>query len=161
MRINLVCCALQFTNLSHNSKTKHMRFIMFIFLLSLGLSSAGTKNGVTQPGKLNGTWAPYRQEMGGKSLPKKVFERERLIINDSTYTVIAESVDKGIVKFSNGRMDIYGTEGVNKGKHFTAIYKYENDELKICYNLIGNGYPDAFETTGKPAFFLSAFKREK
>jgi uncharacterized protein (TIGR03067 family) len=134
---------------------------MFICLLSLGLSSAGTKTGVTQTGKLNGTWVPYQQEMGGKSFPKKIFEREKLIINDSTYTVIAESVDKGILKYSDGRMDIYGRDGVNKGKHFTAIYKYENDELTICYNLIGNGYPDAFETTGKPALFLSVFKREK
>ena len=29
-------------------------------------------------------------------------------------------------------MDIYGREGVNAGKHFTAIYKMESDQLTIC-----------------------------
>jgi uncharacterized protein (TIGR03067 family) len=138
-----------------------MRFTIFVSLLILGFGGAGTKNSKIIMDKLNGTWVPFQQELGGKSLPKKVFERERLIISDSTYTVIAESVDKGIVKYNDGKMDIYGREGVNKGKHFTAIYKYENDQLTICYNLIGNGYPEAFETTGKPALFLSAFKRDK
>lgn len=138
-----------------------MRLTIFISLLILGLGGAGTQNGRNIADKLNGTWIPFKQELGGKSLPKNVFERERLIINDTTYTVIAESVDKGVVKYSDGKMDIYGTEGVNKGKHFTAIYKYENDQLTICYNLIGNSYPEVFETNGKPALFLSVFKREK
>jgi uncharacterized protein (TIGR03067 family) len=137
-----------------------MRFIIFISLLSLGFGDTGTKSGKINADNLNGAWIPFQQELGGKSLPKNVFERERLIISDSTYTVIAESVDKGIVKYSDGKMDIYGRVGVNKGKHFTAIYKYENDQLTICYNLIGNGYPEAFDTNGKPALFLSVFKRE-
>jgi hypothetical protein len=57
-------------------------------------------------------------------------------------------------------MDIYGREGVNAGKHFTCIYKYENEELTVCYNLKGDSYPQAFETKDKPLFFLSAFKKE-
>jgi hypothetical protein len=44
------------------------------------------------------------------------------VIIDSNYTLTAESVDKGIVKYGSGdKMDIYGKEGVNMGKHFTAI----------------------------------------
>lgn len=81
------------------------------------------------------------------------------IINPN-YTVIAESVDKGVVKYKNDKMDIYGKEGTNAGKHFTAIYKYENKQLTICYNLLGNSYPEAFETKGKPLLFLSIFERE-
>ena len=56
-------------------------------------------------------------------------------------------------------MDIYGKEGVNSGKHFTAIYKFEEGLLTICYNLSGDRYPEAFETKGKPMYFLSVFKR--
>jgi uncharacterized protein (TIGR03067 family) len=108
----------------------------------------------------NGTWIPIEQELKGKSLPPSVFENQKLIIADSTYTVIAESVDKGIVKYNDGKIDIYGKDGVNAGKHFTAIYKYESEQLTICYNLIGDSYPDAFETTGKPLLFLSVFKKE-
>jgi len=110
--------------------------------------------------QMNGTWVPVQQEMGGRSLPAAAFENQKLIISDSTYTVIAESIDKGIVKYANGKMDIYGKDGVNSGKHFTAIYKLENGELTICYNLLGDNYPEAFETRDKPMYFLSVFKKE-
>jgi uncharacterized protein (TIGR03067 family) len=137
-----------------------MRFISFISLLILVLACTSTKNATIKPNKLNGTWLPVQQEIGGKSLPKTIFETQKLIIHDSTYTVIAESVDKGIVKYKDDKMDIYGKEGVNTGKHFTAIYKYENEQLTVCYNLAGNGYPETFETKGKPLYFLSIFKKE-
>jgi uncharacterized protein (TIGR03067 family) len=138
-----------------------MQFLTFISLLIIGLSTANTKNPTMQQNKLNGTWLPIQQEMGGTSLPKAAFEGQKLIINDSLYTVIAESVDKGVVRYKEDKMDIYGREGVNAGKHFTAIYKYENEQLTVCYNLAGDSYPDGFETKGKKMFFLSVFKREE
>lgn len=110
--------------------------------------------------KYNGSWFPVKQEIGGKSLPKAAFEKQRLIIKDSTYTLIAESIDKGIVKVNGNKMDIYGREGVNNGQHFTAIYKYENNQLCICYNLKGDGYPESFETKPKTLLFLSIFQKE-
>jgi hypothetical protein len=88
------------------------------------------------------------------------FAKQKLIISDSNYTVMAESVDKGVVHYKDDKMDIYGKEGVNAGKHFTAIYKYENNQLTICYNLSGDSYPQAFETKSKPTLFLSIFKKE-
>lgn len=110
---------------------------------------------------LNGVWVPVRQEIGGKELPEAAFKNQKLVLSDSTYTFSAESVDKGIVKYGKSTMDIYGREGVNAGKHFTAAYKYENDELMICYNLLGDGYPDKFETAGKMSLFLAVFKKEQ
>ncbi|HMH22824.1 MAG TPA: hypothetical protein VK563_13655 [Puia sp.] len=136
-----------------------MRSVIFISLFILGLSS-GRKNITIGSNPLNGTWAPVSQEMGGKSLPKAAFETQRLVISDSNYVFTAESVDKGVVKYQDNKMDIYGKEGVNTGKHFTAIFKYENELLTICYNLSGDGYPETFDTNGKPLFFLSVFKRE-
>lgn len=83
-----------------------------------------------------------------------------MVLKDNTYTVTAESVDKGEVKYGEGnKMDIYGKDGVNAGKHFTAIYKYENGLLTICYNLAGNSYPEAFETKPNTLLFLSVFKK--
>jgi len=137
-----------------------MRLIVFILLLILSLGCGGTKHAAITKNKLNGTWLPILQEMGGKELPKAYFEKQKLIISDSAYTVIAESVDKGIVKYNGNKMDIYGRDGVNAGKHFTAIYKYENEELIICYNLLGDSYPEAFETKSKRLLFLSTFKKE-
>jgi len=110
--------------------------------------------------KFNGTWLPIQQVMGGTTLPGSLYKDQKLIIQDSTYTVIAESVDKGVVVYTGNKMDIYGKEGVNTGKHFTALFKYENDLLTICYNLAGNSYPTAFETSGKPLYFLSVFKKQ-
>jgi uncharacterized protein (TIGR03067 family) len=133
-----------------------MRITTFICVLIFGISSHETN---VQPAGLNGTWLPVREELGGKSLPQGAFDKQKLIIADSAYTFTAESVDIGVLKYYDGKMDIYGRVGVNKGKHFTAIFKRENDELTICYNLDGNGYPNAFDTKGKPALFLCAFKK--
>ncbi|HTS45365.1 MAG TPA: hypothetical protein VMH01_13285 [Puia sp.] len=136
-----------------------MRFITFICLLLLGLACNTPKNASTKPGKFDGTWIPVRQEINGTPLPNAVFEKEKLILSDSTYALIAESVDKGVIYYKGDKMDIYGREGVNAGKHFTAIYKFENDQLIICYNLSGDSYPEAFETKSKPTLFLSVFKK--
>lgn len=135
-----------------------MRLITFISLLFIGLSCSTTKNAMQK--KLIGSWIPVQEEIGGTVLPKAAFQTQKLVISDSNYTFTAESVDKGVVKYSGDKMDIYGKEGVNKGKHFTAIYKLENGQLTICYNLKGDSYPVAFETKGKPTLFLCSFKKE-
>ena len=136
-----------------------MRYITFISLFVFTFGCSGPQKTVSEQHQLNGTWVPVKQEIGGKILPFAAFEKQQLIILDSAYTFTAESVDKGIVKYTADKMDIYGKEGVNKGKHFTALYKLENDHLTICYNLMGNGYPETFETKAKPMYFLSVFKK--
>ncbi len=134
-----------------------MRSVLIICIFLAACS--GAKNTTAIPSKIQGTWIAIQQEMGGKSLPKSFYDKQQLIINDSSYTVIAESIDKGVVRYHGNKMDIYGKDGVNKGKHFTAIYKYDNDQLTICYNLSGTSYPEAFDTKDKPGFFLSVFKK--
>jgi uncharacterized protein (TIGR03067 family) len=137
-----------------------MRFISIAFILALALTSAITKPHNMFQNKMNGTWVPTKQEIGGTDLPAAAFEKQKLIISDSTYTVIAENTDKGTVKYKDDKMDIYGKDGPNAGKHFTAIYKFENDQLTICYDLSGSAYPENFETKGKPMYFLAVFKKE-
>jgi uncharacterized protein (TIGR03067 family) len=109
--------------------------------------------------KLNGSWTPVREVIGGTALPAASFQTQKLLISDSNYTFTAESVDKGVVKYNGDKMDIYGREGVNAGKHFTALYKLENEEFSICYNLAGDAYPESFETKGKPGYFLAVFRK--
>jgi uncharacterized protein (TIGR03067 family) len=139
----------------------YMRSVILPFLFALCISCAGTKNrSAVTTNKLNGTWVPVMQEIGGTLLPATLFEKQQLILQDTSYTVMAESVDKGTVKYKDGKMDIYGKEGVNKGKHFTAIYKIENEQLSICYNLKGDAYPESFQTSGKAYYFLSLFKKK-
>ena len=137
-----------------------MRLITFISLLTLFLSCATPKNATLKSNPLNGTWFPIKQEMGGKLLPTAAFQNQKLTINDSTYIFSAESIDKGILKYKDNKMDIYGEEGVNIGKHFTALYKIENELLTICYNLSGKAYPESFETKRNPLYFFSVYKKE-
>ena len=137
-----------------------MRSIIFPLLLVLCLVCSSTIRVTAQSNKLNGSWKPVKLEIDGSALPPETFEKQKLIISDSNYTFIAESVDKGIARYKDGKMDIYGQDGVNNGKHFTAIYKFENELLLICYNLAGDKYPEAFETKGKPTYFLATFKKE-
>ena len=138
-----------------------MRSLTIICLLVFIICFAGTGKFSMQKNILNGTWLPVKQEIGGTALPETAFAGQKLIIADSTYTVIAESTDKGTVKINDNKIDIYGKEGPNEGKHFTAICKYEDELLTICYNLSGDSYPESFDTKGKPLFFLSVFKKEK
>ncbi len=143
-----------------------MRLITFIFFLILGIGCTNSKKSTALPEpsisvKLNGTWIPIKEEMGGKSLPSSAFATQKLMIRDSNYTFIAESVDKGIIKYKDDKMDIYGEEGVNIGRHFTALFKIENELLTICYNLKGDAYPESFDSKAKGLLFLSVFKKEK
>ena len=137
-----------------------MRILLFLILLLVNVSCTSTKKSTAMPNKLNGTWVPVKLEIGGQMLPAASFDKQKLIINDSAYTFIAESVDKGVLTYKDDKLDIYGKDGVNKGKHFTAIYKFENEQLIICYNLAGDVYPATYETKDKPMYFLATFRKE-
>ncbi len=133
---------------------------MFIGMC-LFVSCTSAQTFVADSTLLDGSWTPMQQEIGGKALPAAAFEKEKLVISDSSYTFSAESVDKGTLYYKNGQMDIYGKDGINNGKHFTAIYKLDSNHLKICYNLSGNSYPATFTTIQKPTLFLSVFTKDK
>ena len=132
--------------------------ILLIIIFSISCSTT-PKTDQGSSTSLNGTWVPVKEEMGGTPLPGIIFGNQKLTLADSNYTMEAESVDKGVARYNGNKIDIYGKDGVNAGKHFTAIYKLENGELTICYNLTGDAYPETFATTGKPMYFLSTFKK--
>ncbi len=136
-----------------------MRQLFILTFICLTIGCGTTKKASLNSTALNGSWTPVKQQIGGKDLPAVAFQKQKLIISDSTYIFSAESVDKGILIYKNGQMDISGKEGINTGKHFTAIYKLNNEQLTICYNLKGDSYPLEFETLSQPAFFLSVFKK--
>lgn len=137
-----------------------MKKTLLLFLISITIACASKPIIGTGPKKLNGTWVPVRQELAGNAVTKSFYAKQKLIIRDSTYVVEAESIDKGKIYISKNKIDIYGKDGVNKGRHFTAIYKIESNQLIICYNLGGIGFPESFITEGKPQYFLSVYKKE-
>lgn len=129
--------------------------ILLIIVFSVGIIKAQTN-----PYTLNGTWKPVAQEMAGNALAQSSFDKQVLVIADSAYIFTAESVDKGSLYYKDGKMDIYGKVGINSGKHFTAIYKYEDGKLTICYNLKGDSYPASFTTKGDGLLFMCVFRKE-
>lgn len=108
---------------------------------------------------LNGEWKPIRQEFGGKAMPPDYYAKHVLVLQDTNYIFTAESVDKGVSTYANGKMDITGREGVNTGRSFKALYELNQDTLSICYNLQGDQYPTSFSTQGNPMYFLSIYIR--
>jgi len=136
-----------------------MRIFSLLVLFSICTSCLVQHNLYDKKYPLNGTWTPIQQEMGGKIIPLTVMSSQQLTIRDTSYTFIAESVDKGSVHYANGKMDIYGREGANAGKHFMAIYKLENEQLTICYDLFGETYPASYETKQHPYYFRSVYKK--
>jgi uncharacterized protein (TIGR03067 family) len=141
--------------------TEYRQWILLSVALLVLFSCTAPRRSEKTDFPLNGSWKVVRQELNGKEFPADLFNNQTLVLHDSVYTLTAESVDKGVVRYANGRMDIYGKEGVNAGKHFTAIYKPEGGQLSICYNLTGNGYPADFSTSAGPLLFLSVFQRIK
>ena len=62
--------------------------------------------------KLNGTWVPVQQKLVAQYFQKQPSKNKRLSLTIAIIT--AESVDKGVVKYANNKMDIYGKESVVK-----------------------------------------------
>ena len=139
-----------------------MQTLILIILLAPSLNMTRPLDAISLKNKLDGKWVTVRLVINGADLPEAAFKNQQLIISDTTYTFTAESVDKGVVKYTENKIDIYGKDGVNAGNHFTAIYKLGSDGLlSICYNLAGDHYPEDFETKGKPSYFLAVFKKEE
>jgi uncharacterized protein (TIGR03067 family) len=137
---------------------RHFSIILLVCLILVGCT--GTKNAKSTAFMLDGTWVPVKEEIAGQVLPPAAFASQKLVLAGKTYTMTAESIDKGEATYADGKMDVYGKEGVNTGKHFMAIYKLENEELTICYNLVGDSYPTDFETKSKPMLFMAVFKKD-
>lgn len=138
-----------------------MKKLSLLLAAAACFSFVPSSNNPALSGQLNGSWTPVKQEMNGVVIQATSFASHKMTLIDSNYVVKAESVDKGIVRYKNGKMDIFGKDGVNAGKHFTAIYKLEADQLTICYNLAGTSYPASFSTKSQTTYFMSTYKKDK
>ncbi|PQJ08895.1 hypothetical protein CJD36_021750 [Flavipsychrobacter stenotrophus] len=142
-----------------NHTRKYVYSVAVVAAFSL-LTGCGLLRKKAPVKELNGIWIPVQQEIGGSPIPVGFMEGTELTIADSRYKVIAGVVDKGVIRYNGDKMDIYGKKGPNAGKHFMAIYKYDNGELTICYNLNGDAYPKAFDTKSNAMFLLSVYKKK-
>jgi uncharacterized protein (TIGR03067 family) len=113
---------------------------------------------------INGKWKITEAEFGGRKLPSKEFENLVLELDETSYQLIDEKViDSGMIELSSNSvpasLTVTGLYGVNQGKTFKCIYKFEDDQLIMCYNLGGDSYPATFETFENTLLYLVRYKR--
>lgn len=115
---------------------------------------------------IDGTWLPTSAELGGRPFPEEIRKTIKLELKGENYTAtIGPTVDKGTVKRNPAtkpkQMDITGVEGPTKGKTIPAIYEFDGDTLRVCYDLSGKGHPTEFKTTSGSLLYLVTYQREK
>ncbi len=119
---------------------------------------------------MGGKWQPAAIEVAGRPLPPAVLKTISLKIDGANYEVVVQtengpSPDKGTVKLDPStkpkRMTITGVEGPNAGKTYLAIYEFNGDTLRVCYDLGGTERPTEFKTAPETKLFLVTYERVK
>jgi uncharacterized protein (TIGR03067 family) len=111
-----------------------------------------------------GKWKIVEAELGGQPIPAKGFEKMVLEMDDTSYQLREDRViDSGLIELvdntSPKALIIAGLFGPNKGKTFQCIYKFEGEDMVMCYNLGGDGIPETFETTPNSLLYLVKYQR--
>ena len=114
--------------------------------------------------KLKGKWRITAAELGGKKLAPEEFRNMVLELDENSYQLIEGKVlDSGLVTLIPGSnplaMNITGMFGRNQGITFHCIYKFEGDDLIMCYNLGGGEVPDQFESPPDTLFYMVRYQR--
>ena len=114
---------------------------------------------------ITGNWKIVKAELGSKELPTTSFEHLTLVLDETSYQLIEDRViDSGLVELVHGMspagMRITGVYGPNRGKTFACIYKFDGQDLILCYNLGGETFPSTFSTANQPLFYLVRYQRQ-
>ncbi|HEX4850158.1 MAG TPA: TIGR03067 domain-containing protein [Puia sp.] len=113
---------------------------------------------------IRGKWKIAEATLGGKPLPSSSFKKMILELDENSYQLIeGKVIDSGIIEpvdnSSPFAMDIIGVFGPNKGKTFQCIYRFDGEDMIMCYNLGGDGYPKNFESPENSLLYLVHYKR--
>ena len=113
---------------------------------------------------IRGKWKIVKAALGGKALPASGFKKMVLELDENSYQLIEDKViDSGIIESIKGAspnaLAITGVFGPNKGKTFQCIYQFEGDDMVMCYNLGGDGFPEKFETKENSLLYLVRYRR--
>lgn len=108
-----------------------------------------------------GTWTTDKVTINGVETAVNV----TLVVEDGKYTVtIDKKEDKGTWTVDMTKkpmeMDIVGTEGVNKGRKYLAIYEIKDNKMTICYGLDDKTRPSKFESKKDSNTMLAVYKKK-
>jgi uncharacterized protein (TIGR03067 family) len=115
---------------------------------------------------MQGTWLPAKAELGGQPLPEAFLKTITLKLDNGNYEAsVAGKVDKGTYTLDAASkpkgMSVTGSEGPNAGKTIPAIYEFEGERLRICYDLSGEKRPTEFKTAPGTQLYLVTYNRVK
>jgi uncharacterized protein (TIGR03067 family) len=90
--------------------------------------------------KLEGTWEPTENILGGMPTPREVLKDWRTVVKNDTYENqhLGKPDTKGPLKFVANRdkilhLDLHPTEGPGKGKVVRCIFEWvDDDEFRLC-----------------------------
>lgn len=114
--------------------------------------------------KLVGTWRPVSGLIAGKPMPEGIKNNRLTIRSNKMYEFDFGSIkDKGQLvldlKDQVLRLDFVGTEGPNQDSTVPTIFKFENDQLVICYRLGSEEKISEFASPENTETFLIRYER--
>ena len=140
--------------------------ILSAVLLAVAMALVGIAGGPeTDHPSVDGNWLPVQAELGGQSMPDAVLKSISLKLENGRYEVFVGPIaDRGTCTVDSSAkpkgMTITGTDGPNKGKTFPAIYEFNGEKLRICYDLSGAKRPTEFKTVPGTQLYLVTYTRK-
>jgi uncharacterized protein (TIGR03067 family) len=155
---------------SDNSKSLTTAQIMKYFLsicLTVAASLTAFAGDPPDDAKVvQGNWVPVKAELAGQPMADAVLKIISLKLDNGKYEVfVGNEPDRGTYTVDSTTqpksMTVTGTDGVNHGKTFPAIYELKGDTLRICYDLSGAKHPTEFKSLAGTKLYLVTYNRKK
>ena len=100
-----------------------------------------------ETGSLDGEWQPSAMIVSGASVPDAMREAMTLVIDGDSYRVISgEEIDRGALDIDSIAQPPRMTVTSANGRSLKAIYRFEEGDLIVAYDLQGEQFPTAFES---------------
>jgi uncharacterized protein (TIGR03067 family) len=114
---------------------------------------------------VQGKWKPTKAELAGQPMADAVLKVISLKLENGKYEVfVGDEPDRGTYTVDSTTqpksMTVTGTDGVNRGKTFPAIYELKGDTLRICYDLSGAKRPTEFKSIAGTKLYLVTYNRK-
>ena len=116
--------------------------------------------------KTDGVWKVKSAVVAGQPLPPEAANAITLTLTNEKYVVdLGGAIDKGTftadLSTTPNRMTIQGTEGPNAGKTMLTIFDAPDAQtMRLCYDLEGKEFPQAFESTAENKYFFVTYVRQ-
>ncbi len=137
--------------------------LLFAFLVTVAA------HGTDDLARFAGTWRLAKAEMAGKAVPADALKGVTVKVEGTSYQVTsdrepaAEPVERGTFslepEMKPKAITLKVTGGQSAGKTALAIYEFEGDKLRVCYDLSGTKRPREFKSAGGCAHYLVTYVR--